>query len=310
MKRNKKILITGGAGFIGSHLTERLVKEGNEVTILDNFLSGKKENLKELKVKIIKADISQKIPFLEFDEIYHLASLASPVFYQKYPIETILTNSLGTYNLLLLAKEFNSKILFTSSSEVYGNPLQHPQKEEYWGNVNPIGVRSCYDESKRIGETLMMDFHREYGVEIRIARIFNTYGPKMNLNDGRVVPNFIKQALKNEPITIYGDGKQTRSFCYISDTIEGLIKLMDSDYVGPVNIGNPKEITILELAERIKKLTNSKSEFVFKELPKDDPIRRCPNITRAKEILKWEPNIGLEEGLEKAVNWFKGVIFS
>jgi len=310
MKRNKKILITGGAGFIGSHLAERLVKEGNEVTILDNFLSGKKENLKELKVKIIKADISQKIPFLEFDEIYHLASLASPVFYQKYPIETILTNSLGTYNLLLLAKEFNSKILFTSSSEVYGNPLQHPQKEEYWGNVNPIGVRSCYDESKRIGETLMMDFHREYGVEIRIARIFNTYGPKMNLNDGRVVPNFIKQALKNEPITIYGDGKQTRSFCYISDTIEGLIKLMDSDYVGPVNIGNPKEITILELAERIKKLTNSKSEFVFKELPKDDPIRRCPNITRAKEILKWEPNIGLEEGLEKAVNWFKGVIFS
>jgi len=310
MKRNKKILITGGAGFIGSHLTERLVKEGNEVTILDNFLSGKKENLKELKVKIIKADISQKIPFLEFDEIYHLASLASPVFYQKYPIETILTNSLGTYNLLLLAKEFNSKILFTSSSEVYGNPLQHPQKEEYWGNVNPIGVRSCYDESKRIGETLMMDFHREYGVEIRIARIFNTYGPKMNLNDGRVVPNFIKQALKNEPITIYGDGKQTRSFCYISDTIEGLIKLMDSDYVGPVNIGNPKEITILELAERTKKLTNSKSEFVFKELPKDDPIRRCPNITRAKEILKWEPNIGLEEGLEKAVNWFKGVIFS
>ena len=305
-----KILISGGAGFIGHHLVKRLIKEGHEVTVIDNFSSGKKENLKDLPVNIINHNIIDKITLSGFDQIYHLASLASPVFYQKNPVETILSNSVGTYNLLVEAQKHNSRILFASTSEIYGDPLQHPQREEYWGNVNPIGVRACYDESKRLGETLMMDFHREYGVETRIARIFNTYGPGMNLNDGRVIPNFIRQALKNEPITIYGDGKQTRSFCYISDTIEALIKLMNSDYIGPVNIGNPEEITILELAKKIIELTNSKSKIVFKELPMDDPKRRCPDITKANKILKWKPNVSLEEGLRKTVNWFREVIFS
>jgi len=303
-----KILVTGGAGFIGSHLVERLVNEGNDVTIIDNFSSGSMENIKNLNVNIIYHNIIDKITLSSFDQIYHLASLASPIYYQKNPVETALSNSVGTYNLLIEAQKHKSRILFASTSEIYGNPLQHPQKEEYWGNVNPIGVRACYDESKRLGETLMMDFNREYGVETRIARIFNTYGPRMNLNDGRVIPNFIKQALKNEPITVYGDGKQTRSFCYISDTVEGLIKLMNSDYVGPINIGNPREITILELAEKIIELTDSKSEIIFRELPEDDPVRRCPDITKAKEILGWEPKIGLEEGLIKTIEWFKNIL--
>jgi len=303
-----RILVTGGAGFIGSHLVERLVSEGNDVTIIDNFSSGSMENIKNLNVNIIYHNIIDKITLSGFDQIYHLASLASPVYYQKNPVETALSNSVGTYNLLIEAQKHKSRILFASTSEVYGNPLEHPQKEEYWGNVNPIGVRACYDESKRLGETLMIDFNREYGVETRIARIFNTYGPRMNLNDGRVIPNFIKQALKNEPITVYGDGKQTRSFCYVSDTVEGLIKLMNSNYVGPINIGNPREITILELAEKIIELTDSKSEIIFKELPEDDPVRRCPDITKAKEILGWEPKVSLEEGLIKTIEWFKNIL--
>jgi len=300
-----RILVTGGAGFIGSHLVEKLVNEGNNVAVIDNFSSGSIENIKNLNVNIIYHNIIDKITLSGFDQIYHLASLASPVYYQKNPVETALSNSVGTYNLLIEAQKHKSRILFASTSEIYGNPLQHPQKEEYWGNVNSTGVRSCYDESKRLGETLMMDFHREYGVETRIVRIFNTYGPRMNLNDGRVIPNFIKQALKNESITVYGDGKQTRSFCYVSDTVEGLIKLMNSNYVGPINIGNPREITILELAEKIIELTDSKSEIIFKELPEDDPVRRCPDITKAKEILGWGPKVGLDEGLTKTIEWFK-----
>jgi len=303
-----RILVTGGAGFIGSHLVERLVNEWNNVAVIDNFSSGSIENIKNLNVNIVYHNIIDKITLSGFDQIYHLASLASPVYYQKNPVETALSNSVGTYNLLIEAQKHKSRILFASTSEVYGNPLQHPQKEEYWGNVNSTGVRACYDESKRLGETLMMDFHREYGVETRIVRIFNTYGPRMNLNDGRVIPNFIKQALKNEPLTVYGDGKQTRSFCYISDTVEGLIKLMNSNYIGPINIGNPREITILELAEKIIELTDSKSEIIFKELPEDDPVRRCPDITKAKEILGWEPKIGLEEGLTKTIEWFKNIL--
>lgn len=303
-----KILVTGGAGFIGSHLVEKLASEGHKITIIDNFSSGDMENIKNLKVNVIYHNIIDQITLSGFDQIYHLASLASPVYYQKNPVETALSNSVGTYNLLTEAQKHKSRILFTSTSEIYGNPLQHPQKEEYRGNVNPVGVRSCYDESKRLGETLMMDFHREYSVETRIARIFNTYGPKMNPNDGRVIPNFIKQSLKNEPITVYGDGKQTRSFCYVSDTVDALIKLMNSDYSLPINIGNPREITILELAEKIIELTDSKSEIVFKELPEDDPIRRCPDIIKAKKILGWEPKVSLEEGLVETIEWFKKVL--
>jgi len=305
IKRHKKILIAGGAGFIGSHLVKKLVDNGNNVTVIDNFSSGNLENLNGIKVKVIRHDIIDPVTLSGFDEIYHLASLASPVFYQRNPVETALSNSIGTYNLLSEAKKHRSKILFASTSEVYGDPLEHPQKESYWGNVNPIGLRSCYDESKRLGETLMMDFHRKYGVETRIARIFNTYGPKINIGDGRVIPNFIFQALKNEPITIFGHGKQTRSFCYISDLIEGLVKLMNSDFSEPVNLGNPEEITILELAKKIKELTNSKSKIVFKELPIDDPKRRCPDISLAKQKLKWQPVVDLEEGLLKTIEYFK-----
>ncbi len=300
-----KILITAGAGFIGCHLTERLIKEGQEVTVIDNFSSGSKENLKDLSVNIINHNIIDKISLSGFDQIYYLASLASPVFYQKNPVETALSNSVGTYNLLIEAQKYKSRILFTSTSEIYGDPLQHPQKEEYWGNVNPIGPRSCYDESKRLGETLMMDFHREHGVEIRIARIFNTYGPKMAMGDGRVIPNFVTQALRNKSITVFGEGKQSRSFCYISDMVEGLIRLMNSDFGEPVNLGNTYEITMLELAEKIRKLTNSSSEIIFKELPEDDPVRRKPDITRAKQVLDWQPRINLEEGLKETIEWFE-----
>ncbi|MFC2050552.1 UDP-glucuronic acid decarboxylase family protein [Chloroflexota bacterium] len=304
-----KILVTGGAGFIGVHLVEALLNTRNEVTVVDNFSSGNKQNLKLSsgmdRLNILHRDIIEKIMLTGFEQIYHLASLASPVFYQKDPIGTALSNSVGTYNMLVQASKNKSRILFASTSEVYGNPLQHPQQETYWGNVNPNGIRSCYDESKRFGESLMMDFYRQHGVETRIARIFNTYGPKMNPNDGRVIPNFIYQALMSEPITIYGDGKQTRSFCYASDIVRGLISLMGSDYVAPVNLGNPSERTILELAETIKDLTDSKSEIIFKKLPADDPVRRCPDINRAREVLLWEPRVNLVEGLKRTIDWFK-----
>ncbi|RLG14985.1 MAG: SDR family NAD-dependent epimerase/dehydratase [Candidatus Nanohalarchaeota archaeon] len=300
-----KILVAGGAGFIGCHLVKRLIEDGNKVTVIDNFSSGRMENIKGQDINIINHNIIDKITLSGFDQIYHLASLASPVFYQKNPVETALSNSVGTYNLLNEAQKHKSRILFTSTSEIYGDPKEHPQKEEYWGNVNSIGIRSCYDESKRLGETLMMDFNREYGVETRIARIFNTYGPKMSPDDGRVVSNFINQALKNIPITIYGDGKQTRSFCYIADTVDGLIKLMNSDYTEPVNIGNPEEMTMLELAERVIKITHSQSKIIYSALPKDDPVRRCPYIMKAKKILKWEPEIGINEGLEKTTEHFR-----
>ncbi len=303
--KKKKILIVGGAGFIGSHLAEKLLREKNEVVVLDNFSSGRTKNLENLNIRIIYHDIIDRITLSGFDEIYHLASLASPVFYQKYPVETALSNSIGTYNLLIEAQKHKSKILFTSTSEIYGNPLEHPQKETYWGNVNSIGTRSCYDESKRLGETLMMDFHREYNVQVRIARIFNTYGPRMRPDDGRVIPNFINQALSNKPITIYGSGKQTRSFCYVDDLVEGLIKLMNSNHVGPINLGNPKEITILELAKTIKRLTNSTSKVIFKKLPKDDPTRRKPDIMLAKKVLNWKPKMPFLNGIKKTINYFR-----
>lgn len=300
----KKILVTGGAGFIGSHLVARLIPN-SDVTVLDNFSSGKLENLIGTGVKIMHHDVIDKITLAGFDQIYHLASLASPVYYQRQPVETALSNSVGTYNLLTEAQKHKSRILFTSTSEVYGNPLEHPQKESYLGNVNSIGIRGCYDNSKRVGETLMMDFNREYGVETRIARVFNTYGSRMGYDDGRVIPNFFDQALNDKKITVYGDGKQTRSFCYVDDTVTGLIKLMDSDIIEPINLGNPKEISILELAEKIIKMTNSKSEIIFKPLPEDDPVRRCPDITKAKKLLNWEAKVGLEEGLTKTIGWFQ-----
>ena len=302
-----RILITGGAGFIGSHLCDYLIKKGNYVICVDNLFSGSKDNVRHLLshpcFKFIHHDITDPL-FIEVDQIFHLACPASPVHYQYNPIKTIKTNVMGTINMLGLAKRVGARILLSSTSEVYGNPKVHPQKEEYWGNVNPIGPRSCYDEGKRVAETLMMDYHRQNNVDIRIVRIFNTYGPRMALDDGRVISNFIVQALKGEPITVYGDGGQTRSFCYVSDLIEGLIKAMESDLIGPVNLGNPNEIKIIELAKTILKLTNSKSEIVFRPLPPDDPIRRCPDITLARKRLNWQPIVPLEEGLKETIRYF------
>ena len=302
-----RILITGGAGFIGSHLCDYLIKKGNDVICVDNLFSGSKDNIRHLLshpcFKFIHHDITNPL-FIEVDQIFHLACPASPVHYQYNPIKTIKTNVMGTINMLGLAKRVGARILLSSTSEVYGNPKVHPQKEEYWGNVNPIGPRSCYDEGKRVAETLMMDYHRQNNVDIRIVRIFNTYGPRMALDDGRVISNFIVQALKGEPITVYGDGGQTRSFCYVSDLIEGLIKAMESDLIGPVNLGNPNEIKIIELAKTILKLTNSKSEIVFRPLPPDDPIRRCPDITLARKRLNWQPIVPLEEGLKETIRYF------
>ena len=304
----KKILITGGAGFIGSHLCERLLNEGNEVICLDNFFTGSKDNIVHLMnnpyFEVIRHDIEEPI-LLEVDEIYNLASPASPIHYQKDPVKTVRTNVMGAINVLDIAKRCKAKVLQASTSEVYGDPKIHPQIEEYKGNVNPIGIRACYDEGKRCAETLFFDYHREYGVDIRVARIFNTYGPKMAINDGRVISNFIIQALKNEDITIYGNGTQTRSFCYVSDLVDGLIKMMNSNQTGPINLGNPKEFTIVELAQKIIKLTNSKSKIIFKELPEDDPRQRQPDITKAKKYLNWEPKINLEEGLIKTIEYFK-----
>jgi UDP-glucuronate decarboxylase len=306
----KRILITGGAGFIGSHLTERLLNEGNEVICLDNFFTGSKDNIVHLLdhkyLEVIRHDVIEPI-LLEVDEIYNLACPASPVHYQYNPVKTVKTNVLGMINMLGLAKRTKAKIFQASTSEVYGDPEQHPQHESYWGHVNPIGTRSCYDEGKRIAETLCMDYHRQNGVRVKIVRIFNTYGPRMAVNDGRVVSNFIVQALQNQPITIYGEGQQTRSFCYVDDLVEGFVRLMDNtpeDFTGPVNIGNPGEFTILQLAEKVLALTGSSSKIERKALPPDDPTQRRPDITLAKQKLGWEPTIMLEEGLKKTIAYF------
>lgn len=307
-----RILVTGGAGFIGSHLCERLLNEGHDVVCLDNFFTGNKTNIEGLlgntNFELIRHDITQPI-LLEVERIYNLACPASPIHYQYNPVKTIKTNVMGTIHMLGLAKRVKARILQASTSEVYGDPLTHPQSEDYWGNVNPIGIRSCYDEGKRVAETLMMDYHRQNSVDIRIIRIFNTYGPRMALNDGRVVSNFIVQALKGENITVFGDGQQTRSFCFIDDLVEGMVRMMNCEgTTGPINIGNPTETTILEFAQRIIDLTGSGSKIVFKPLPSDDPKQRQPDISLAIEKLAWKPRIDLETGLKKTVEYFAAVL--
>jgi UDP-glucuronate decarboxylase len=309
----KKILVTGGAGFVGSHLCERLLNEGNEVYCLDNFFTGQKKNVVHLLdnpyFELIRHDVTTPF-FIEADEIYNLACPASPVHYQHNPIKTIKTSVMGAINMLGLAKRVNAKILQASTSEIYGDPHVHPQKESYWGNVNPIGERSCYDEGKRCAETLFMDYHKQNNVNIKIIRIFNTYGPRMDPNDGRVVSNFIVQALQNHNITVYGEGQQTRSFQYVDDLVEGMIRMMASpdQFIGPVNMGNPNEFTILELAQKVIELTGSKSKIIYKPLPSDDPMMRQPDISIAKKELKWSPKIELDEGLIKTIDFFKTVI--
>ncbi len=310
----KRILISGGAGFIGSHLCERLLNEGNEVICLDNYFTGSKTNVAHLLsnpyFELVRHDITHPY-FAEVDEIYNLACPASPVHYQYNPIKTIKTSVLGSINMLGLAKRVKAKILQASTSEVYGDPDIHPQPESYWGNVNPIGPRSCYDEGKRCAESLFMNYHQKNNVRIKIVRIFNTYGPRMNANDGRVVSNFIVQALKGEDITMYGDGKQTRSFQYVDDLVEGMIRMMNTDdsFIGPVNIGNPGEFTMLELANKIIELTGSKSKIIHLPLPQDDPLQRKPDITLAKEKLNnWHPEVKLEEGLKKTIEYFEGCL--
>lgn len=303
-----RTLITGGAGFIGSHLCDRLLADGHDVICLDNFFTGNKENIKHLlanpNFELIRHDVTEPI-LLEVDHIYHFACPASPVHYQYNPVKTIKTSVMGTVNMLGMAKRVRARIMLASTSEVYGDPTVHPQTEEYWGNVNPIGIRSCYDEGKRVAETLMMDYHRQNRVDIKIVRIFNTYGPRMALNDGRVVSNFIIQALKNEDITIYGSGRQTRSFQYIDDLVEGAVRMMfREDFIGPVNIGNPDEFTILELAQKVIGMTASKSKIIFLPLPSDDPTQRQPNIRLAIEKLNWSPKIKLENGLKKTIAYF------
>lgn len=308
----KRILVTGGAGFLGSHLCERLLNMGHEVICLDNYFTGNKKNILHLMnnpyFEVVRHDVI--IPFfIEVDEIYNLACPASPIQYQLNPIKTIKTSIMGAINMLGLAKRINAKILQASTSEVYGDPKIHPQTEDYWGHVNPIGTRACYDEGKRCAETLFINYHRQNNVKIKIARIFNTYGPRMDMDDGRVVSNFIIQALKGDDITIYGDGKQSRSFCYVSDLIDGLIKLMNTDdFIGPVNIGNPNEFTILELASMILELTGSKSKLIYEELPEDDPSQRQPNISLADKEINWQPIIPLEKGLISTVDYFKSLI--
>ncbi|MEI7473257.1 MAG: UDP-glucuronic acid decarboxylase family protein [bacterium] len=304
-----RILITGGAGFIGSHLCEKLLSEGNHVICLDNFFTGSKDNVVQLlehkNFELINHDVIDSIS-LEVDQIYNMACPASPVHYQYDPIKTMKTSVIGIINMLELAKANNARILQASTSEVYGDPKEHPQRESYWGNVNPIGIRSCYDEGKRAAETLMMDYNRQYGVEAKIIRIFNTYGPRMAENDGRVVSNFIVQALRNQDITVYGDGSQTRSFCYVSDLVSGIVKMMNSEkeFLGPVNLGNQVETQIVEFAERIIKLTGSSSKIIYKELPQDDPVRRKPDISVAKSKLGWEASVLLEDGLKKTIEYF------
>lgn len=310
MHLRKRILVTGGAGFLGSHLCERLVSDGHDVICVDNFFTGTKGNILQLfdgpHFEILRHDVTFPL-YVEVDEIYNLACPASPIHYQHDPVQTTKTSVHGAINVLGLAKRTNAKIFQASTSEVYGDPNIHPQPEKYWGNVNPIGIRSCYDEGKRCAETLFFDYYRQHDLKIKVARIFNTYGPRMHPNDGRVVSNFIMQALQGNPITIYGDGGQTRSFCYVDDLIEAFVRLMDSpdDFIGPVNLGNPGEFTIKELAEKVIDLTNSKSKLVFKALPENDPMQRQPDISLAKNELNWEPGIQLEEGLRKTIEYFE-----
>ena len=306
----KKILVTGGAGFIGSHLCKKLIEQGNDVICIDNYFTGTKENIAELfnnpYFEAIRHDICFPL-YVEVDEIYNLACPASPIHYQHDPVQTTKTTVHGAINMLGLAKRVNARILQASTSEVYGDPAQHPQKEDYWGNVNPIGPRSCYDEGKRCAETLFFDYQRQHDLDIKVIRIFNTYGPNMHPNDGRVVSNFIVQALTNQDITVYGNGEQTRSFCYVDDLIDGMIKMMSSakGIYGPTNLGNPIEYKIIELAEMIIKLTNSKSKIINKDLPTDDPVRRKPDISKAKKDINWEPNIDVTDGLKKTIDYFK-----
>jgi UDP-glucuronate decarboxylase len=310
---SKRILITGGAGFIGSHLSERLLNEGNEVICLDNYFTGSKQNIVHLMdnpyFEVVRHDVTEPY-YAEVDEIYNLACPASPVHYQYNPIKTIKTSVMGAINVLGLAKRVNARVFQASTSEVYGDPQVHPQPESYWGNVNPIGIRSCYDEGKRCAETLFMDYHNQNDVDVKIVRIFNTYGPKMNPEDGRVVSNFIVQALRGEDITIFGDGSQTRSFQYVDDLVEGFVRLMATPkgFTGPVNIGNPNEFTMLELAENVLDLVGSKSKLTYLPLPKDDPKQRQPDITLAKKELDWEPKVQLREGLTKTIEYFDNVL--
>ena len=309
----KRILVTGGAGFLGSHLCERLLSEGNDVICLDNYFTGQKQNVVHLighpYFELVRYDVTMPY-YVEVDEIYNLACPASPIHYQYNPIKTVKTSVMGAINMLGLAKRIRAKVLQASTSEVYGDPEIHPQHEEYWGNVNPIGDRACYDEGKRAAETLFVNYHKQNGVRIKIIRIFNTYGPRMHPNDGRVVSNFIMQALQNKEITIYGNGQQTRSFCYVDDMVTGMINMMDTDdkITGPINIGNPEEFTIHQLAETVVRMTGSKSKIVYHPLPSDDPLQRKPDISKARQLLGWEPKIKLEEGLMKTIEYFRNLL--
>ena len=307
-----RVLVTGGAGFIGSHLCERLLKEGHDVICLDNFFTGSKRNIAHMldnnSFELIRHDVTQPI-LLEVDRIYNLACPASPIHYQYNPVKTTKTSVMGAINMLGMAKRVRARILQASTSEVYGDPQVHPQTESYWGNVNTLGIRSCYDEGKRVAETLMMDYHRQNNVDIRIIRIFNTYGPKMAENDGRVVSNFILQALRGEDITVYGEGEQTRSFCFVSDLVEGMIRMMECPgFIGPVNLGNPTETTILEFARKIISLTGSSSRIVYRPLPADDPKQRQPDISLAKQMLGWEPKVPVDDGLKQTIDYFRSVV--
>jgi UDP-glucuronate decarboxylase len=309
----KRVLVTGGAGFLGSHLIDKLLDLGHEVLCVDNLFTGAKQNIDHLhgnpRFEFMRHDVTFPL-YVEVDEIYNLACPASPIHYQHDPVQTTKTSVHGAINMLGLAKRLRCRIFQASTSEIYGSPIEHPQRESYWGNVNPIGLRACYDEGKRCAETLFFDYHRQHGLDIKVARIFNTYGPRMHANDGRVVSNFIVQALRGKPITIYGDGQQTRSFCHVRDLIEAIVKLMDTNpgVTGPVNLGNPDEFTMLELAEKVIKLTGSKSRIEFRTLPADDPQQRRPDITLSYELLGWEPTIGLEDGLRDTISYFQGIL--